>query len=344
MLVHLEALILEYISEVDIFSRYFQYGFELSKRYRSPFRRDSNPSFNIFKKSAGYGTNEYLFKDYGTGHCGNCFNMISLIYGEDHFKAILRVIKDFNIPISDFDITLRMSVEGDYIHKDKIKPNVLIDTVTKDKEKTIISSYWVEWNNQYNHYWNRYGITLDTLQYYRVYPVNRATINSKYTIHYKEENPMYAYYYTFNGEEYTKLYRPLAKQFNESKFFSNCNSNVVAGLEQLWETQEAYCSDLLIITKSHKDMMILFEMGYCSISPLSETVMLKSDLLEILDKAFKTIIVLFDNDDTGIKYANMYPYKTIFINDVVAKDISDYVEEYGFGAGVKHLKQLINGI
>ena len=93
--------------------------------------------------------------------------------------------------------------------------------------------------------------------------------------------------------------------------------------------------DLLVITKSLKDIMVLYEMGYCAVSPSSETTFIPEDILNDLKARFKKILILFDNDETGIKKAQEYSSKYNLIQFVIdnkfnAKDISDAVKLNGF--------------
>ena len=81
--------------------------------------------------------------------------------------------------------------------------------------------------------------------------------------------------------------------------------------------------------------MVLYEMGYCAVSPSSETTFIPEDILNDLKARFKKILILFDNDETGIKKAQEYSNKYNLIQFVIdskfnAKDISDAVKLNGF--------------
>jgi DNA primase len=68
------------------------------------------------------------------------------------------------------------------------------------------------------------------------------------------------------------------------------------------------------------------------IAPDSENTMLKSDVMEQLKKKYNKIIVLFDNDEAGIKAMEAYKEKYPFIEITVlpmSKDISDSIKDSG---------------
>jgi DNA primase len=67
------------------------------------------------------------------------------------------------------------------------------------------------------------------------------------------------------------------------------------------------------------------------IAPDSENTMIPETTISKLSKSYKSIIVLFDNDEPGIKAAERYKHKYNF-NYVVLpmeKDLSDSVAKHG---------------
>lgn len=89
--------------------------------------------------------------------------------------------------------------------------------------------------------------------------------------------------------------------------------------------------------------MVLDELGYSAISPTSESVKTKQNVLDSLKKRFKRIVVIADNDSAGERMAEYYflnfniPY--VFLSDT--KDVSDYSKKYGITELKKHLKKLL---
>ena len=68
------------------------------------------------------------------------------------------------------------------------------------------------------------------------------------------------------------------------------------------------------------------------IAPDSENTMIKTDVMEELKDRFENIIVLFDNDEAGIKsmqtYKEKYPYIEITVLPM-SKDVSDSIKDFG---------------
>lgn len=81
--------------------------------------------------------------------------------------------------------------------------------------------------------------------------------------------------------------------------------------------------------------MCLKEMGYNAISPSSESTFIPDNILDILKKRFKRILVCFDRDPAGVKNMRKISKKTGLNGFLVhkkfqSKDISDAVKNNGF--------------
>ena len=125
-----------------------------------------------------------------------------------------------------------------------------------------------------------------------------------------------------------KIYRPFADKY--TKWRNNLTEYDIQGYAQLPSK-----GDTLIITKSMKDVMCLYEMGIPAISPSSESTFIPNDILEGLKKRFKRIIILFDRDNAGVKYLRKMSLKTGLEGLLVhkkfkAKDISDGIKANSF--------------
>ena len=101
--------------------------------------------------------------------------------------------------------------------------------------------------------------------------------------------------------------------------------------------------DCLVITKSMKDVMCLYEYGITAIAPCSENMFLSEAQYNRLKKRFKRIFLLYDTDIPGVsnmrKIRKNFPdIEVIMIpRDIGYKDISD-VRRY---CGNKFTKNLI---
>ena len=92
--------------------------------------------------------------------------------------------------------------------------------------------------------------------------------------------------------------------------------------------------DVLVITKSLKDVMTLYSLGITAIAPNSENLFLTESQFSKLKSRFKRIIVFYDNDLTGLH--NMNKIRKSFDVECMgiprsygAQDISDFHKMYG---------------
>ena len=77
--------ILSKVTEYDIYAAYIG-NFKVGMIYNSPFRKDKNPSFGCFYSRT---TKQLMFKDHGTGDCGNVIKFVSLLTGLTNYSDIL---------------------------------------------------------------------------------------------------------------------------------------------------------------------------------------------------------------------------------------------------------------
>lgn len=292
--------ILSKVTEYEIYSHYLG-QFKVGAIYNSPFRKDKNPSFGIYysKKSKCL-----LFKDHGTGECGNIIKFVSLYTGLTDYNDILQhIVNQLNITKdTKLDSTKQYTPSGETV----------IGVVRQPFTKADID------------YWSQFHISIQTLKKFNVNSIKYYLCNGIVKGVYKEDNPMYAYK-VFNN---FKIYRPLADKY--TKWRNNLSSTDIQGWQQLPKK-----GNILIITKSLKDVMCLYEIGIPAISPSSESTFIPDDMLEQLKKRFKRILVCFDRDEAGIKNLRKISLKTglepILVNKRFhAKDISDAIKLNGF--------------
>lgn len=291
--------ILSKVSEYDIYERYLG-RFKVGLIYNSPFRKDKNPSFGIYRGRNG----NLMFKDHGSNLCGDVIKFVGLIKNLSNYNDILiQINKDLNIKQS----TVMKSVKQTGLHTE----DTVIGIVKQSYTDTDIK------------YWKQFGIQMSTLKRFNVHSIKYYLCNGIVKAIYKEENPMFAY----QVYERFKIYRPLGDKF--TKWRNNLTEYDIQGYAQLPET-----GDTLFITKSLKDVMVLYEMGIPAISPSSESTFIPNDVLDIILKRFKRVIILFDRDVAGVKNSRLQSRKTglevMFVHKKYkSKDLSDAV--YAFG-------------
>lgn len=292
--------ILSKVTEYDIYAKYIG-QFKVGMIYNSPFRKDKNPSFGIYYSKR---TKQLLFKDHGTGECGNVIKFVSLFTGKTEYNNILSDIVD------KLNITNNTKLVSS---KQYIQPT-----------ETVIGVVRQEFTDVDINYWKQFNISINTLKKFNVNSIKYYLCNGIVKGTYKRENPMYAYKVYNNF----KIYRPLADKY--TKWRNNLTDYDIQGYEQLPQK-----GDILFITKSMKDVMCLHEMGYPAVSPSSESTFLPKDVLEQLKTRFKRIIILFDRDAAGVKRSRKLSRETgleaMFINKKFkAKDVSDAVKANSF--------------
>ena len=101
----------------------------------------------------------------------------------------------------------------------------------------------------------------------------------------------------------------------------------------------------LIITKSLKDVMFLYENSFSSLAPYSEGIIFSENQMNNFLKNFNNIFIFYDNDLTGISNMNKirkkFNVKCLWIpKKYGVKDISDFYQRYGQEETLK----LINSI
>ena len=263
-----EPLTIEYIlskvSEYDIYASYIG-QFKPGLIYNSPFRKDTNPSFGIFLSKR---TGKLLFKDHGSGVCGDVIKFVREYTGISNYNEVLQ------------EIVKRLKITN---------KTVLKSTKPIESKETVIGIVRQAFTKIDEQYWGSYHISMPTLEKYNVHSIKYYLCNGIVKGIYKDENPMYAYKVYNNF----KIYRPLGDKF--TKWRNNLTEFDVQGYAQLPKK-----GNLLIITKSLKDVMVLHEMGYNAVSPSSESTFIPDVVLNDLKKRFKHILLCFDRDIAGV--------------------------------------------
>lgn len=293
--------ILSKVTEYDIYAKYIG-QFKVGMIYNSPFRKDKNPSFGIFYSKR---TKQLLFKDHGTGECGNVIKFVQLYTGKTNYNDILQ------------DIISKLNITNDTV-LDSSKQYI-------PSAETVIGVVRQKMTETDINYWSQFNISTKTLKKYNVDSIKYYLCNGIVKGIYKPENPMFAYKVYNNF----KIYRPLGDKY--TKWRNNLTEYDVQGYEQLPKK-----GDICIITKSLKDVMCLYEMGIPAISPSSESTFIPESVLTDLKKRFKKIIIIFDRDQAGFKNVRkiIKKYKDLdflFINKKFkSKDISDAIKNNSY--------------
>lgn len=313
--------ILEKVSEEDIYNFYLGTTIKPSKLHKCCFHNDKSPSLGFYKSK------KYLsFNCFGCKEQGNVFNFVSKLYNVNYFEALKIIINDFRL-------------KENKISTQKNIPKVSNSLFEENKRAEIYPTFRSFSKIDYN-VWNRYYLPLDLIYSYdvrackTVYYRNKLGEYSLYCVN-TNQNPVYCYI----QDNHYKIYRPLSQDKN-GKWLSNMDNWDIQGMKQLPES-----GDLLIITSSLKDVMVLKILGYYAIAPHGEGMHIPEKIMDYLFATWKRIIIFYDNDKAGIKEAmslsKQYNIEYIYIPiKYKTKDISDFIELNNIDKSKKLMKKL----
>jgi hypothetical protein len=315
-----KANVLEKVNQFDIFSCYCTPFKQLYRPFKSELRSDKRPTCSICKVG-----DKLIYRDFAESGTKDCFNYIMEKYSVSFLQALEMINQDFNLKLLS-NIKLHGSRQ--------VNPKKTSFNINDIPEMIIdIRVCLRKWTEADKDYWfGKYDITSKTLSKFGVYPLQGFFINNIYT---RCGSNVYGYYFGKlpDAREAWKIYQPFADK--ELKWRSNCPEEIIQGWGQLPEEGEH-----LIITKSLKDVMTLYQIGIPAIAPQAESNNIAKDIIQDLRTRFKKITILYDNDEPGIKaatrIAEMHELPTIYMPEGT-KDASDFVELYGADALKAHL-------
>lgn len=263
----------------------------------------------------------YKFKDFSTGKGGDHITLVKEITGLSFSQVCQVVIEAYN------DYVLHNN--GGYDVKE----------FKKAAKYSVKSMSFRSWAQQDAKFWTQYHIGTALLNEYNIRPLEYYTLE-------KEEDDdiksltisgLYIYGYFRNDGSLYKIYQPKTK---DKKFLKI--KDYVQGSEQVKGEK------FLIITSSLKDILSLRSLKLQNIdliAPDSENSIIKKEQMEIYLKTYKKIILLFDNDDAGIKamkrYQELYPGLEALVLPM-SKDPSDSIRDHGVKEVRNRLVPLIN--
>lgn len=301
--------ILNHLTQEQIMEHYLGVSIVFNKKICSPLRRDNNPTCGFKYAPSG----DLYFRDFSGHFAGNAFNVVEYIYGCNFNQALEIIAKDFKLRDSDLRIA---KVDYNY---ENIRQAQQRNTEIRIKIR--------KFNSLDKDYWSSFGISKATLQHFNVYACEAVWLNSKMVYRYTQSDPAYAYRF---DEGVYKIYFPC-----RDKMRFMCNTNVMQGYKQLKPK-----GNFVILTKSMKDVMCLYEFGIPAIAPQSESAYPDEDIVNNLRNRYKKVFTFYDFDYAGIKMAaeisRRYSIKPIFLTngrfgtvDYGAKDWSDFVRNHG---------------
>ena len=309
--------ILSKVNQESIMQYYTGLDVSSKKLMLSPFRIDNHFTVSFYKSKSDI----LYLHDFATNEHINCFQAVMKKFGVNFYEALDIIAKDFGLIEGSNDL--------------KVKP--LNIQPLKETESSRIQVQIKNYSNEELEWWKQFGISVKTLKKFHVFSIEHVFLNGELKFSSSKQCPIYGYYFgkDKNGIEKWKIYFPLKTEY---RFLNNLSKKVLQGYHQLPKTGE-----LLVITKSMKDLMAMYEFGISAVSPNSETLFIEDKKLEEFKNRFKHILVLYDNDRPGIH--NMWLIRKehpelnyYYLPWYLSKDFTDSIKL----VGVENMKEYVN--
>jgi len=314
-----DYILLRYTQE-DIFKYILKQEILLKKKcYNAPYRLDNNGTCSL----CYYGDVLYFCDFANEQHHFDCFQLYTKVFNLTDDKVYQHILE--HVEISDKKTSLSKRTNNNQVKKrQKIQSEIAI---VKQAFSPKDLSYWM-----------KFGITKKQLQEDGVVSVKYIrVVNEDIDVTYAPKTLCYAY---TEWGTCLKIYQPLAKK--ERKWLTNCKPCSIGGTHTI-PNQDI--DETLIITKSYKDWRVLINSNCYSIWLQNEVTLPERELLLEYINRFKDIVILFDNDDTGIKnakklqeYIQLDNVRVVFIPFKTIKDSSDLYYHKGQCELIKFLK------
>lgn len=293
--------VLETIGEDAIFAKYLGFGIDYKGNYCNPLRDDKSPGCQFYYN--GYKTK---FVDPAYRFNEDCFGVVMAQFNLTFGQAVRKVAEDFGL-----------------LDSKQVYQGIKREITPPPKDETIIRHKARSWTERDKTYWGNLYVGSTELTLF-----NTDSVGSLFT-HSKGRDNFYNYRdselcYAYREGEYTKIYRPEYPS-HEGKFYNNLPKRYYHGYRQLPEQ-----CDCLIITKSMKDVIVLYVLGYYAVAPVSENAIISLNGFHLLQAKTPYIYSLFDPDETGRECARihqeLYGIPPFYITSG-EKDISGFISK-----------------
>lgn len=311
------------IDPADIYRHYWQ-NFEVGELYRSPFRRDSTPSFVIFVGRDG----NLHHKDFGKEeYTGDCIKFAQQITKISTLPEILRRID------TDMSLGIWSDPRGVRVISQPIDLSVY-----KPKD-TLIQVVPRKFNEEELKYWAQYYLDIEDLKRENVFAIDKLWID-KVKIASKNEL-RFAYLFEEGDKQFIKIYTPYAVD-KKYKFITNAPPDLLSGRNKIKSGGK-----LAFIVKSKKDEMVCTKFISTTCSTQSESkIAINLEDIQFFQKNFEQTILGWDPDETGVtacKHYNQFGFGYANMPQKYwkegTKDWADYIKAKGPDALEKLLKE-----
>ncbi len=309
--------ILSKVSQESIFNFYTGMEVTSKKLQLSPFRADNKVTVSFYRSK-----NDIVYlHDFATNEHISCFQAVMKLFNLNYYQALDKIAADFKLTDNYSPDTQRIEFQPEL----------------QENKSSIIQCQIKEYTVEELEWWKSFGINQKLLKKFHIFSIKHVFLNGDLKFTSSDKNPIYGYYFgkDKNGNEQWKIYFPLRTEF---RFLGNLKKKVLQGYKQLPKKD-----DLLVITKSMKDVVSMYGFGINAVAPNSETLFISDKQLEEFKSRFKYILVLYDNDRPGKhnlwKIRKDHPELNYFcMPKTLEKDFTDTIAKYG----VEKMRELIN--
>ena len=311
----------------------------------SPFRRDRNPSFHISRNPS---TNKWYYHDWGDSTMsGDVYSFAAAIYSlslEKDFPQILeRMFSDLKLdkvdnqifneyvkdtpPIVSYEYgqeLLRQEIEEG--HKSYGRGHFYSSKSSKGSQttlKNISSKKEEDLNDKERQFLKSTGISFKAMKNNNSFFIDSYTYysNKGECINYRPDNAVWLAYRCAKG---CKMYQVTP----EKKFWwvGEKPEEYIFGSDGIVDSN---IEDVTFLAAGEKDVLTLVSRGYNALCLNSETANISRGTLKHWFKSGVKIVVLYDNDETGVVQAKRFKEKyhfdyLVLPNENGVKDITDY--------------------
>ena len=308
--------ILSKVNQESIMQHYTGNDVTSKKLVTSCLRSDNHVTVGYYKSKSGI----LYMHDFATNEHLDCWNVVMRLYNCSFYKALNIIANDFGL--SDTNVV-------------PTKINIIPEI--KETESSIIQVQIKDFTDRELEWWKSFGISKKTLKKYHIFSVQHVFLNGELKFTSSEQCPIYGYYFgkDKNNKEKWKIYFPMRTEF---RFLNNTSKKLLQGYKQLPKT-----GDLLVISKSMKDIMAMYEFNIPAVAPNSETLFINDKQLEEFKSRFKHILIFYDSDRPGkynmAKIRREHPeLNYYFLPKYLSKDFTDTIKQ----VGINKMKELVN--
>lgn len=302
--------ILSRIPQQEIYQRYLGLTPEPGSKFCNPLRKDRNPtcSFSVIN-------GKLVFRDWSEHIYMDVFDVVQRKFNVDFNRAMDIIASDFGLTDGKAPPPVYPTPEPQ-AKTSKPRFDVTVQPLTDTDQK----------------YLKQFGISKEIARKFNVFSVRNLKVDGNQRYRYSSYDPALGYYFGLNssGQQKWKIYYYYRTQH---RFLSNTSR--LNGWVQL-----PIHGQLVVITKSLKDIMTLYGFGVPATGTQSEGVLPDEDTIQELKLRFHKVVSLYDFEPVGIRSAQelkrrygihpfMFTDGSMGTPDYGSKDISDYFRDHG---------------